>query len=391
MTGAKQRRSRGTGELFRNRGSRLWSIAFTVNGRRIREATGQTSREKAEKVLRDRLAALDAGTFAELDAKRIGFAELAEMLRVDYANRRRRSWDRAGRLVRDRVPATGGKPALPAGKLFQAFGELKAHQVTTKRIEQYKAERLADGAAPGSVDYELAILRRMFRLARKQGEVRDLPDFELLHVQNARAGFFERADFVALREALPEDVRPVVTFAYHTGWRIKSEVLPLTWDRVDLNAGVVRLDPGTTKSGEARTFYVHGLPELKAMLEAQRERTTELERSTGQIVPYVFHREGRRIRTFRASWAAACKTAALIGKIPHDFRRTAVRNLERAGVSRSVAMKMVGHRTQEIYERYAIVNETDQREAVAKLAALAVQDADQKRNVLPFAKTGTDR
>jgi len=59
---------------------------------------------------------------------------------------------------------------------------------------------------------------------------------------------------------------------------------------------------------------------------------------------------------------------------PHDFRRTAVRNLERAGVSRSVAMKLTGHKTEAVYRRYAIVSEADLHEAVSKLARL-VHDA----------------
>jgi hypothetical protein len=51
----------------------------------------------------------------------------------------------------------------------------------------------------------------------------------------------------------------------------------------------------------------------------------------------------------------------------HDFRRRAVRNLERTGVSRSVAMKMTGHKTEAVYRRYAIVSEADLHEAAAKL------------------------
>ena len=384
------RRTRGTGSLFRKSNSPYWWVGYYAGRAKHRESTHQTSRTKAERFLRDRLAAVDAGTFIAPDAKRLDFPALAELVRLDYTNKRRRSLDRVARTIRAPVHDPDPKKCRPAGPLFAAFGTMKAHEITTTRVEAYKADRLEQGAAPASVDYELALLRRMFRLARKRGEIRDLPDFELLHVQNARRGFFERADFEALRAALPEDVRAVVTFAFHTGWRVRSEVLPLTWDRVDLAAGIVRLDPGTTKSGEARMFYVNGLPELKAALEAQREHTTALERATGQIIPYVFHRGGRPVRSIRWAWAEACKRAGLIGRIPHDFRRTAVRNLERAGVSRSVAMKMVGHRTEAIYQRYAIVSESDQREAVAKLAALAEREATQRRDVLPFAKTGTE-
>ncbi|MBI3028908.1 MAG: tyrosine-type recombinase/integrase [Candidatus Rokubacteria bacterium] len=72
--------------------------------------------------------------------------------------------------------------------------------------------------------------------------------------------------------------------------------------------------------------------------------------------------------SFRRAWKSACKKAGVPGRIPHDFRRTAVRNLERAGVPRSVAMRMVGHKTEAMYRRYAIVDETMLREGAEKYA-----------------------
>ncbi|HYS18212.1 MAG TPA: tyrosine-type recombinase/integrase [Candidatus Binatia bacterium] len=86
------------------------------------------------------------------------------------------------------------------------------------------------------------------------------------------------------------------------------------------------------------------------------------------MVPSVFHRNGKPIKDYRSAWQNACEAAGLPGRIPHDFRRTAVRNLERAGVSRSVAMKLTGHKTEAVYRRYAIVSEQDLHEAAAKLA-----------------------
>jgi integrase len=74
------------------------------------------------------------------------------------------------------------------------------------------------------------------------------------------------------------------------------------------------------------------------------------------------------LHSFRKAWKTACRNAGLAGRIPHDFRRTAVRNLERAGVPRSTAMKMVGHKTESIYRRYAIVDEAMLREGAEKLA-----------------------
>ena len=99
------------------------------------------------------------------------------------------------------------------------------------------------------------------------------------------------------------------------------------------------------------------LEPLKAVLERQRERTLAVEKATSAIIPWLFHRDGRPVTSFRRACLTACKGAGLSGRIPHDFRRTAVRSLERAGVPRSTAMKMVGHKTESIYRRYAIVDE----------------------------------
>ena len=74
------------------------------------------------------------------------------------------------------------------------------------------------------------------------------------------------------------------------------------------------------------------------------------------------------MKAFRKSWDKACAAAGYPRKIPHDFRRTAVRNFERAGASRSVAMKITGHKTESVYRRYAIVSEGDIREGLGKLA-----------------------
>ena len=90
-----------------------------------------------------------------------------------------------------------------------------------------------------------------------------------------------------------------------------------------------------------------------------------------RIVPLIFHRNGKRIRDLRRAWDSACTAAGCPGRIPHDFRRTAVRNLERAGVPRSAAMAMVGHKTESIYRRYAIADSGVLREAAAKIDGAA--------------------
>ena len=172
--------------------------------------------------------------------------------------------------------------------------------------------------------------------------------------------------------------------AYVTGWRVKSELLTREWAHVDFKAGWLRLEPGETKNDEGRMFPL--TPMLRAVLERQRERTETHQRASGQIHPAVFHRTGRPIKSFRRAWLSACRRAGLVGRIPHDFRRTAVRNLERAGVPRSTAMKMVGHKTESIYRRYAIADEGMLREGGAKLQVLHQADQPAARTVIPISE-----
>jgi integrase len=145
----------------------------------------------------------------------------------------------------------------------------------------------------------------------------------------------------------------------------------MTWRQVDLAAGTVRLEPGTTKNDEGRTFPVGALPKLDALLRAQRELTSVLEREHGTLIPWVFHRKGKAIRSVHGAWHRACREAEVPGRLIHDLRRTAVRRFERAAVLRSVAMKLSGHKTESIYRRYAIVSEADLAEGVRKVASLS--------------------
>jgi len=126
------------------------------------------------------------------------------------------------------------------------------------------------------------------------------------------------------------------------------------------------------------------------MLKQQWEATKALQRTTGRLIAPVFHRNGRMIKDYRGAWDAACEAAKVPGRIPHDFRRTAVRNLERAGVPRSVAMKLTGHKTESVYRRYAIVSEADLSDGLKRLATLHDRDAkavEQSRTVTVLAQS----
>jgi integrase len=165
---------------------------------------------------------------------------------------------------------------------------------------------------------------------------------------------------------LPEDLQIPVRVAAPTGWRMRSELLTRQWRHVDLKAGWLRLEPGEGKTREGRQFPL--TTELRELLESQRARTAELEGRLGMVIPWVFHRNGAPTRRFHKEWVEACKAAGLPGRLVHDLRRTAARNMERDGVPRGAATRMVGHKTESIYRRYAIVDEAMLKEAATKMA-----------------------
>ena len=174
-----------------------------------------------------------------------------------------------------------------------------------------------------------------------------------------------------MSEALPPDVRPVLTFGYYTGCR-KGEILALEWVQVDLLERVVRLEPGTTKNDEGRLLPL--APQLYESLKLQRE----IRDQRHPDCPWVFfwHGSGKQMRDFREAWEAASKRAGLWGgdeetgnpmKLFHDLRRTGVRNLLRAGVPEAVAMRISGHKTRSVFDRYNIVSESDLKDAARRL------------------------
>lgn len=327
----------------------IW-IKYYQGGRAIRESTGSTKEVVARRVLRRREGDVEHGIPVNPKVGRITFDEASTDFLTDYeVNGKKSLADARRRITLHLEPVFRGKRLISIGPAD---------------VRSYVKDRQAAGAENGTINRELAILKRMFSLAVKDGKLYTKPYIPMLQEKNVRRGFFEVEQFAAVRDRLPEALRPLVTFAYLTGWRIRSEVLPLEWRQVDWSGRVVRLDPGTTKNGEGRSFPFTAA--LEALLRTQLAEQERLKKAD-KIVPLVFHREGERIKSLRGAWQSACKGAGVPGRILHDFRRTAVRNLERAGVPRSSAMAMVGHKTEAIYRRYAIVDAGALRDAAAKI------------------------
>jgi integrase len=189
--------------------------------------------------------------------------------------------------------------------------------------------------------------------------------------------FSSGEEFDTILQHLPTHFHSLLEFMYLTGWR-KSEVFSLTASQVDLAARTVKLEVGTTKSGQGRTFML--TESLHTLLTKQLASIKALKKR-GTICPWVFHYEdGSRIKDMREAWDKAREAAGYPRKLLHDFRRTAVRNLERASVPRSSAMAMVGHKTEAIYRRYAIQDEAMLREASAKLEAWTDEQATKAKS-----------
>jgi integrase len=172
-----------------------------------------------------------------------------------------------------------------------------------------------------------------------------------------------------------------------SGWRL-SEITGLTWDKVDFNQRVVRLDPGETKNNEARTMSMDD--EVLEILQRQKE----LRGKSGIVLPFVFlNANGTdQVKRFDKSWKTACKTAEIGKRLFHDFRRSAVRNMVRAGVPERVAMTISGHKTRSVFERYNIVSEEDIKLAAQKQAAyLQSQTVTFSGTIVDFIDKGANR
>lgn len=278
----------------------------------------------------------------------------------------------AARLVSDNYVARGRKTLKDTQRrldthLTPHFGDLRMTEITSDVIDAFIAARKKATATNSEINRELSVLKRSFTLATRARKVFARPHIEMLKEPAPRAGFFEYAEFVNVRGQLPEHVRPLIEFIYITGWRWNSEARPLVWNQVDFQQGAVTISPGQTKGGEGRVFVM--TTELRKLLKRQRALTDALERASEEKCAWVFHRDGTPIAHFYRRWRDACDAAKVPGRLLHDMRRTAIRNLIRAGVSERVAMQMCGHKTRSVFDRYNITSDRDLRSAALLLGA----------------------
>ena len=339
---------RGSGSVYRRQ--RTWWLSFYLkNGRHVCESAGTKDKQEARNLLRVKMGQLEEDRLV-IGADRVTFEDLIAGVEADYITNDRKSLDKVKFRTRH---------------LAESFAGSKATEIGRAEIKAFIARRKKENASNAEINRELDVLRRGFNLALEDEKLARAPKVPRLEESSPRAGFFEPDAFQAVVEHLPDYLKPPMELAYHSGWRCRSEILPLAWRNLDFDTGTIRLDVGSTKNKDGRVIYMTAA--LRGLLEEQRERTLALQRETDRLIPLVFHNNGRPIVNYYKAWHRACRAAGLSGKIPHDFRRTAVRNMVRAGIPERVAMQMAGHKTRSVFDRYHIVADGDLREAAHKL------------------------
>ena len=335
------------GSLYK-RGNVWWIKYSGRNGKVFRESSKSTKKMVAKSLLDKREGEIIEGKTPGIFFEKVTFLELADIFLMDYRINQKKSLVRAERNT---------------NHLKRFFEYDKAVDITSHRINLYIEMRLMEKAARATINRELSALKRMLNLGAQHEPplVNRVPKIRMLQEDNVRTGFFEHSDFLRFREKLPEYLKGFVTFGYKYGWRFR-EISTLTWAQVDRTRWTIRLEVGTTKNKAGRIMFLDSeLKEIFQKLWNQRK-------ASAKLIPYVFpNSKGTgKIADFRNAWNNALKESKVQRKLFHDLRRTAVRNMVRAGIPEKVAMQISGHKTRSVFERYNIVDERDMELAATR-------------------------
>lgn len=327
----------GSGTIYL-RGS-IWWVKVRVDGRPVYESSKSSKKSEAIKLRDKLLAKRQRGELSGGAPDKVLITELLDdILKSDIKDSTRYIWEK-----------------VVEKNIRPFFGKLRAARLSTDRMDAYREKRKAEGRSDSTVNRELSILRTAFHNARKRTppKVNVVPYFPMVQETTVRKGFVNDEQYAALLCELPRELKCLFVCAYITGMR-KGELTPIQWQQVDFEAGLITLDKGQTKNDDARSVPILEGEMRDLLVAAKKERDAAWPKS-----PWVFNRAGESIKDFRWSWEEACKRAGVPDLKFHDLRRTAVRNMRRAGVPQVVRMKISGHKTDSMERRYNIVDAED--------------------------------
>lgn len=266
------------------------------------------------------------------------------------------------------------------------FKDRSAERLRIGDVEQYKDARKTEGAKNATINLELKALGRAYSLGVEKEIITHRPVIKCYNIgkSNRRLGFFEEHEFEKQLEVLPPYAKQLLRMGYNCGWR-QGEIFSLTWaENYDEPGQVIRLND--SKNSDGRVLPLRDLDgelnECGLVIEEQKQRRVK-------GCDRIFHIHGRPIQrvTFHRHWRKACVTSG-VNRHFHDLRRTAVRNLTRAGVHRTIAKMITGHETDDIFERYDIVDEADISEALTKMRGyLKRRNGDGNTTVAPSTES----
>jgi integrase len=344
--------------------------------RRIRESAKTTdetvARRRLEKRLREAANAHDGiSDFEEPTHRRVAMNTLFDELLADYERRQIKG------LSHVRLRLKAEKP------LRKVFGPRRGSGITTGDVTRYVNERKAAGFANATVNREVELLRRALRLGVESQLIVRMPVFpKKLPEKNACQGSFETGDFLKVLPHLPEPLDDMARFAFVTGWR-RGMLLGMKWAHVDRIGRVVTLPDSKNDDPQSVPLDDELVDVIERRWKAREYRTRE---GAIGVSEHVFHRDGQPIAkpTFNRQFAEARKRAGVPGKLFHDLRRTAARNMIRGGVPQSIAKRVTGHRSDSMFQRYDIASMDDKLEAIRKARVYAATRTAIGDNVAPF-------
>jgi len=327
-----------------------WWMKFYDNGKPVYQSTEKMEKREAQAVLKRAEGKVLDGQQEGSAIHRTKFEDLIALLQQEYVLEGRKTWSRR---------------EYNLARLTPVFGGMRIKAITTDKLQAFITKRLQEGAASASVNRDLDCLRRMMVLGSRQTppKVGRIPHFPKLAEHNVREGFLEHDEFLSIRGAAQDHLKVAMTIGYYTGMRLREIISErgLRWDQVNLEEGSIRLSSSQTKTKTPRVIYMAD-DFLLVMKKAKEIQVRDF-----PSCPYVCHRNGQPFSNLICAWKTACKRVGVEGKTFHDLRRTGVRNLVRAGVPETVAMKISGHKTRSVFDRYNITSEDDLREAAKRL------------------------